>query len=408
MNDQPFQTRHTTSVMCGPVFCITSSSLAFTTLGGRLRFLAYVLLSMILSACATPNLENFSKSTTEMQQIFEASAPMIISHMSQVEAKQADDDTRESLQGQREELTQAYVEAIKAAQILTAYSNAVNRVSSTGEKGGEAIASIVSSLNSLQTVAAQPDITSENQFISENTSSLLDSLVSKIQGAASNAKLYEIMSKAQPELDSIVVLIQQVGKTGTDFINEYHDSALDVIDENLINDHKAFLAFSKQIADSKAESSYLIRSYAEQCDTSVSADNDRICQCKKDTAAETDEWQSCTYQQMNTEVKNRQAYFTKLNKQATELQAFVILGHQGFEAEARSYEETRDKIIMRFKVLDMTATRWNNDHRDVIAYLKKCKGVSGIFQSECDFFSASNLQLGLGVLTELGLMGITP
>lgn len=388
--------------------CVELARIVIKTDFGRwvLMRLLMVLVALMLSACATPNLDSFAKSSAETQRLLEVTAPMIVKHMSQVEVEVSNAANRQALELQRQRLTDTFSVTLKASRILAAYSEAVSRVAGASENGKKAANSIISSLNVLGASMASP--VGATPFISDTTSSLLSGLTGAIQGAAANAKLYEIMEGAQADLNAIEAAMIATRAPATAYINAYHQIAINAIDQNLKNDHLAYAAHSKQIMAFKSSGSELHQTYATVCRPGNNTADDKICDCGTPPNASPPPANACSYADMGTVVRDGQKYFLNMEKQATELRALVIVGEQAYKEAVNSREATRDQINAQFELIEIAAKKWNSDHRDVVAYLKKCKGMTGIVQSECDFFSASNLELGIGALTKLGFLGITP
>jgi hypothetical protein len=64
-----------------------------------------------------------------------------------------------------------------------------------------------------------------------------------------------------------------------------------------------------------------------------------------------------------------------------------------YQAWSKDIEHWEASMLKKIRAIPALAAAWQKDHQTIIAYLKTCTELNGIFASQCKAFSPSNLEL---------------
>jgi uncharacterized phage infection (PIP) family protein YhgE len=325
-----------------------------------MRYILFFCL-LLTTGCASPDISAFRQSSLAL------TAGLTDNQNNLVEAGKAVSETLANpanLGTQVDDLRKQSKKVNQLAAVLAAYASSVSILSSSGADGTNAVNLLLSNVQTTVTSLSGNSLTIPSEVNS------LTSALGTLQQQGANKRLYEIMQAVQGEVDAIAKLISTL-PDAEQLIVQGMVTYLRTERQDLINYHAIYQDLHAQLAGIDALTGNALKNTFNAC---LNAGN-------------------CDYAALQKSHENAISSNNNTRTQVQNLMNALMPFEAAYQAWSKDIDNWEASMLKQIRIIPALAAAWQKDHQRIIAYLKRCTELSGIFVSQCEAFSASNLEL---------------
>jgi hypothetical protein len=325
-----------------------------------MRYIIFFCL-FLATGCASPDISAFKQSSLALAAGLTDNQTSLVDAGKAVSEKLANPA---NLATEVDDLREQGKKVKQLAAVLAAYASSVSVLSSSGADGTDAVDTLLSNVQT--TVTSM----SGHSFPIPSEVSSLTSALGALQQQGANKRLFEIMQAVQDEVDAIAKLMGTM-PDAEQLIVQGMATYLRTERQDLINYHNIYNELKTELAGIDALTGNALKNTFKACQVAG----------------------NCDYAALQ---KNHENAISSNNDSRTKIQSLMntlMPFEAAYQAWSQEIESWETSMLKQIRAIPALAAAWQKDHQTIIAYLKICTELNGIFTSQCKAFSPSNLEL---------------